>query len=106
MPDTMIHKPITFVIPYDIHTRNTSHLVVQPLPGRYILSFFECLPPLVIGNTDSEKQRELEKIQSIPATCVARLMVAESDLAGFLQVLQQQQMQMKQQGVQGFKAFA
>lgn len=102
----MIQKPIAFATPADIRTVHASHLVCSPLPGRYILSFFECLPPLIIGNTDTDKQAEWAKIKEIPATCVARLVVAEADLGSFIQVLQQQQAQMKAQALGGFKAFA
>mgnify|MGYP001572222192 FL=1 len=106
MPDIQIQKPITFRVPEDIVTRHTTHLVISPLPGRYILSFFETLPPIVVGETEQEKRATWEKITHIPATCVARLVVAEADIGGFIQVLQQQQQLMKQQVMQDFKAFA
>ena len=106
MPD-LVQKPIRFFLPSDLHTAHTTHLVCAVLPGRYILTFFECLPPLVLGVTDAEKQQEWGRITEIPATAVARLIVAEVDLPNFIQVLQQQQQQVQvhKQGLQGFKAF-
>lgn len=105
MPN-MVQKPLTFITPAHIMTQHASHLIVQALPGRYILSFFECLPPLILGNTEREKQHEWDKISSIHATCVARLIVAEADVSSFIQVLQQQQEATKQQALHGFKSFA
>ena len=101
----LIQKPILFITPADIHTMHASHLVVQPLPGRYLLSFFEVIPPLIMGTTDAERQVDWGKVANIPATCVARLVIADVDLAGFIHVLQQQQTAMKQQAVQHFQAF-
>jgi hypothetical protein len=106
MVETQIQRPITFTVPENIQTLNATHLLVQPCQGHYLLYFFECLPPFVMGNTDAEKKLQWEKIGSIPATCVARMIIAEQDLASFVQVLQQQQALMKQQSTQSFKAFA
>ena len=106
MPLDQIQKPLTFTTPDGLQTIHATHLVVNPLPGRYLLSFFEVLPPIILGNTDDERRREWDKITTITAPCVARLLVAEADLGAFIQVLQQQQAQMKQQTHGDFKAFA
>ena len=104
MADVQIQKPLTFTTPADVTTRHTTHLLCQQLPGRYLLSFFEAVPPIIMGQTDAERQQEWSKIPSIQATCVARVLVAEADLASFIQVLQQQQAAAKQ-AAGGFNAF-
>ncbi len=116
MPDAMIQKPITFRVPADITTTHCTHLVVQPMPGRFLLSFFEVLPPLIVGETEQDKRQQWDRISSVQATCVARLCVAAADLEGFVHVLQQQQQlaqqqtmqeqqRTQQQAMQGWKAF-
>lgn len=106
MPESHIQKPLKFSTSPDIFTRHASHLLAQQLPGRYLLSFFEALPPIITGQTDTERQQEWSKIQAIEAQCVARLVVAEADLPGFIQCLQQQIAAMKQAQAGGYKAFA
>jgi hypothetical protein len=77
-------------------THHATHLVVQTMPGKYVLSFYECLPPLIIETTPEAQRAAWERIPTIEARCVTRLIVSADDLPSFLQTLQQQLQQAQQ----------
>ena len=81
------HLPIEWHFPRDIVSRYATNMVVQHTEHEFIISFFEAYPPVLLGDAE-EKKAALKQIESVPAICVARVIVAPERLAEFIQVLQ------------------
>jgi hypothetical protein len=79
--------PIEWHFPSNIVGRYATNIVVQHTEHEFIVSFFEAYPPIVLGDP-KERQATLEQLSSVPAVCVARLIVAPERLAEFVKVLQ------------------
>ncbi len=79
---------LSFVIDPDstvpIHYAN--QLTVQQVDGMSLLSFFQTVPPILMGNTEEQITR-LKEMKPIPATCVGRIMIAPGRLPEFARVL-------------------
>jgi len=81
------HLPIEWHFPGNISSQYATNMVVQHTEHEFIISFFEAYPPVVLGDPE-ERKALLEQIKSVPAVCVARIIVAPERLAEFIQVLQ------------------
>jgi hypothetical protein len=79
--------PIEWHTPAEIVSRYASNLVVQHTQHEFIISFFEVLPPILLGLPE-ERQTQLEQIESVQAQCVARIVVAANRMPEFVKVLQ------------------
>jgi hypothetical protein len=84
---TMIALPIEWHVPEDIVSRYANNIVVQYSQHEFIISFFETLPPLVVGPPE-EIEAKLEQTMAAQANCVARIIVAVDKMPGFMQVMQ------------------
>src|SRR5205085_5546312 len=73
--------PIEWHYPEQTVSRYATNLIIQKAEHEYILSFFELLPPVILGETDI-------KLESIPAECVGRIIVSEGKFPEFVAVLQ------------------
>ncbi len=81
--------PIEWRIPENFVSRYATNLVVQGSEHEFIISFFEIRPPMILGSPD-EQRATLQQIQSVPAECVARIVVAAERMPEFVKVLQEQ----------------
>jgi hypothetical protein len=54
------------------------------------LTFAQINPPLIVGTTDAEKQKQLDKISSVMAMPVARLVVPLENFRNMVRALQEQ----------------
>ena len=63
-----------------------TNITVQHSPHEFIISFYEARPPLVMG-TPEERERQMEAIEHVFASCVARVTVAASRMDGFVNAL-------------------
>ncbi len=79
--------PIEWHFSPNVPGRYATNMVVQHTEHEFIISFFEAYPPIVLGAPE-ERKAALEQIESVPAVCVARVIVAPERLAEFIQVLQ------------------
>lgn len=77
---------IDWQIPNDLHSQLATHLVVQSGPDGFIISFFEVRSPILLGSPEKIRA-EVEKIKSVPAICVARVVVPIGHMPDFLKVL-------------------
>jgi hypothetical protein len=75
--------------PLDLQTHFVTHFVVQGQPEYFIMSFFELLPPPILGDTEEEKRQQLEAMASIEAKCVARLVVPSDAMREFIETVSQ-----------------
>jgi hypothetical protein len=79
-----IELPIEWHVPDEIRTIHATSMVVQCDGRDFILSFFEVLPPLLLGEDIKE---QAEKLTSVRATCIARVLVPGNKFAAFAQAL-------------------
>jgi hypothetical protein len=56
-----------------------NHLLVQRTPQEVFLSFFELVPPLVVG-TAEEQLAQMQTLARVRAECVARIVIPVSSL--------------------------
>ena len=64
-----------------------NHMLVQIDEHDFHISFFQVTPPILLG-TESEKKEQLKKLETVPARCVARIVVAEGLMPKIIQALQ------------------
>lgn len=74
--------PIDWRTPESTVSRYATNLVIQRTENEYVLSFFEVLPPIILGETQ-------KKLDSVTAECVARIIVAAGKMPDFVNVLQE-----------------
>jgi hypothetical protein len=68
-------KPVKWIIPDSIRTDHATHLVVQQQGSELILLFFEVRTPLFVG-TPEEQLAAMQAIESVEATCIARIVLS------------------------------
>ena len=83
----VIKLPIEWNFPSDLRTVYANHLIVQHTEHEFVISFFEAHAPIVFGSAE-QKKAQLEALESVPANCVARIVVARSRMPVFMKVLQ------------------
>src|SRR3954451_1647345 len=74
------------VIPADVVSRYANIFSIQLLEGNYVLSFFEARPPVILSAPETQAE-VMAKVDSIPAECVARVIVPPSRIPEILRVL-------------------
>ena len=87
MPETsdFPNPRMEWIFPEDIITRFSNNIVIQHSESEFILSFFETRPPLLIGEESIEK---LKNVKSIPAECVARIVIPVGRMPGMVEAIQ------------------
>jgi hypothetical protein len=63
-------------------------MIVQHGENEFIISFFEAIPPVLLG-TPEDRKSTLEQMGSVRADCVARIIVAANKMPTFIKALQQ-----------------
>ena len=86
---TVKNVPIERVFPEGLQTHLVTNMMAQFQPEWFVLSFFEMWPPPVLGDTEQERQKALDEIESVQATCVARLVVPPSQMREIVKTLQE-----------------
>jgi hypothetical protein len=82
-----LQLPLDWRFPRDIISRYSNNFVVQHTEKEFILSFFEVLPPLVLGPEDVQ-QAKLEALKAVPANCVARVILTPDKMKELIEVLE------------------
>lgn len=88
MADITKELPIDWIVPDDVRTHYANNIVVQHSEGEFIISFFQVLPPVIVG-TSEETQQRIEAIKSVPAQCVARIVISPAKMESFINALTQ-----------------
>lgn len=83
-----VELPIDWQFPKDLSSRYATHLIVQHTEHEFVLSFFEILPPTIFGSPEAVSA-QLERLSSVPAECVGRIVVAADRMPAFVTVLQE-----------------
>jgi hypothetical protein len=79
---------IEWYVPADLVSRHATNIVAQYAEGEYIISFFEIVPPMVLGEPE-ERLKQIEQLASVRAQCVARIVVPMHKMESFIGVLVQ-----------------
>lgn len=82
--EEQVQLPIDWHISSEVITRYANNLVVQHTGFEFVVSFFETIPPIILGEPTVE---QLEKLESIRSECVARVVIAAERMPIFLEVL-------------------
>lgn len=78
--------PIEWNVPDGTVARYATNMVVQRLENEFLISFFEILPPMVLGEP-SEISKKLKQINSVTANCVAQIIVSAEKMPAFVDAL-------------------
>jgi hypothetical protein len=99
MPDTKdeteqikveeISAKINRIIPEELPLNFVNDIIIQHEPDFFMLSFFQLLPPAIIGDTDEEKLQIARSIKTIDSKCVARMVITPRKMRRFLEVISQ-----------------
>ncbi len=79
--------PIEFV-PSDIPGLYATNIVVQHTPTEFVISFWEVKAPPILGTTEARKAK-IERVEQVPAHCVARLVVSPGRMKSFVGAMQE-----------------
>lgn len=74
------------VIPADIVSRYANIFSIQVLEGNYVLSFFAAFPPVILSAPETQAEI-MAKVESIPAECVAQVIVPPSRIPEIVRAL-------------------
>ena len=81
---------LKFEWPGDVMSRYATNFVSQHTRDEFVLSFYEVLQPILVGTPESNKQ-QLEEMGSVPAHCVARIILSPSGMTQLIDILQRNQ---------------
>lgn len=76
--------PLEWRVPEDLQTHFATNIVISHSEAEFFLTFFEVVPPLILG--DLEK---LHTLESVPAQAVARIAVAADRMEGIIDAMRQ-----------------
>jgi len=85
-PEIKKKIPIEWHVPEDVATQYANNIVVQHTENEFIVSFFETIPPLIIGSPEDIKT-QIDGMEEIRSKCVARIIFASEKMRGFIQAL-------------------
>jgi len=82
-----VQVPIEWHISEDIDSKYATNLVIQHSEHEFIIDFFEMRHPLILGDPDQVRE-EWEKLESVRAECVARIIVSPDRMQEFINLIQ------------------
>jgi hypothetical protein len=83
-----VQLPIDYAHAEEIISRYANNIVIQHTKHEFIISFFETLPPILIGEPNNIKSK-LEKLGRVRANCVARIVVSVENMPDFVNAIQE-----------------
>jgi hypothetical protein len=82
-----IKKPIRFISPETVVSRFSNFALVQRDEDCFTISFFEIQKPPLMG-TKEERKEAIEKLEFVPAVCVARIVATPSHFKSLIAAMQ------------------
>ena len=79
--------PIEWYVPETTITRYANNFVVQHTENEFFISFFEIVPPVVLG-TPEQVQDRLQRIHAVDARCVTRIVLTSERAKELAKILQ------------------
>lgn len=78
--------PIEWHVPEEIVSQYANNMVVQHTDNEFIVSFFETLPPLIIGSPE-DTRAQFDEVKEVRAKCLARIIIPPNKMKDFIQAL-------------------
>lgn len=86
--EDIVEVPLEWFVPDGVPTHYVTNVVVQNTTGEFVVSFFEALAPIILGNPDEvAAQRKL--IKTVRARCVARVVLTPNRMESMINALVQ-----------------
>lgn len=82
-----VQVPIEWHISEDLDSNYATNLVIQHSEHEFFIDFFEMRHPLILGNPDQVREQQ-EKLESVRAECVARIIVSPDRMQEFVDAIQ------------------
>jgi hypothetical protein len=81
---------INRIIPPNLLGVCSNHFVVQHDGTEFHLLFFQTQPPIIIGETEAERDREIKQHQEhgVPSMCISRIIVAADRIPAIIKAMQ------------------
>ena len=89
-----LQVPVEWYVPDYIKTYHVTDLTVQYTGNAFVASFYEVRPPLLLGS-QSEVEKQAEKLTSIRKQCVTRVAIGVDRMADFIKAFQANQKRYK-----------
>jgi hypothetical protein len=81
-----VQIPIEWHFPEDLKSQYATNMLVQHGENEFFISFFEVIPPVTLGPPEAQIS-QLEKIETVKAECIARIIVPAEKLPSIIQAL-------------------
>jgi hypothetical protein len=78
---------IEWEVPPGMPAAYANNLVVQHAPTEFVLSFFQIIVPIIVGEPEEVAQR-LQAIGTVRPECVARVVVPKEKMKEFVTLMQ------------------
>lgn len=85
--ERVFRLPIEWHYPEGFESRYATNFIVQHTEQEFYLSFFDFPPPIFLGS-EEEKLAQLEQIDSVQASAVARIVISPGRMQEFIDILQ------------------
>lgn len=82
-----IQVPIEWHISENIDSKYATNLIIQHSEHEFIIDFFEMRHPWILGAPDRVREQR-EKLESVRAECVARIIVSPDRMQEFINAMQ------------------
>lgn len=66
---------LNLIYPDVLESKFTNYITVQNQKDFFTLSFFETVIPPILGETEEERKKEFDKLESADAKCLARFIL-------------------------------
>lgn len=71
--------PVRWIVPESVTPRYATNFTLQRTEHEYILSFFQIVPPLIVGGPEQVAE-QIQGIHEIQAKCLFQVIIAEDRL--------------------------
>ena len=86
---TTINRPLQFLMPDStILSRFSNFAFVQHQPENFTITFYEIQQPPLTAESEEDKKKALEGLDSIPAVCSARIVLTPKHFRELLKAMQ------------------
>jgi hypothetical protein len=82
-----VSVPIELDFPASLISRYANHFIIRTGEQECTLSFFEVIPPTIVGEPEEVRER-VKEIKSVRAECVARIIVAKDAVPSIIEAMQ------------------
>jgi hypothetical protein len=81
MPDTIGKQlPITRATLPARETVFANDIVIQHLADHFVVSFYQLMLPIIVGETLEDRQQAVERLTDVEAQCVARIVLTPESM--------------------------